>query len=344
MLMPHNLSRHALASDDLGKYKARALTNRMNLLLSEKAAAASINANVLRPMSEASMLNEACEQSDLILDMSASVPVARHIVHSFESNARRASLFLNPEGSALILLGEDKQRLSPLDTVEMQFYRATRMRPELHRQRDDGRVRVGQSCRDVSSIIPQSYMALHSGMGSLALREFQSRDESTVRVWKLNGMAYEQIVSDIAYQGVCREVDHWEVRTDEGLIDLLVCMRDEKAPHETGGVLLGSIDTQRNIIYIADALPSPPDSEERPRSYIRGVEGLKETVDEIEHNTNNMLTYIGEWHSHPPGSNATPSNWDIELLDWVLEHQSEQGYPGLIMVIGEHRHYEIRVK
>ena len=56
-------------------------------------------------------------ETSLILDMSASVTVARHLALKAESSARRASLFLTPTGEDL-LLAEDKERTVPLDSLD----------------------------------------------------------------------------------------------------------------------------------------------------------------------------------------------------------------------------------
>ena len=62
-----------------------------------------------------------------------------------------------------------------------------------------------------------------------------------------------------------------EAQDHEALLAKLSSLREPKLPNETGGVLLGSFDVERRILYIADALPSPPDSEEWPTLYIRGL-------------------------------------------------------------------------
>ena len=105
----------------------------------------------------------------MILDVSTSIPVARHLTHDDDSDARRASLFLNPSATDLVLLVEGRGRGVQLDELEMQYYRALVSHPCLHEhlRRPNGRVRYAQSCRDVSSMIPQDSVALHAGIASL---------------------------------------------------------------------------------------------------------------------------------------------------------------------------------
>ena len=99
--------------------------------------------------------------------------------------------------------------------------------------------------------------------------------------------------------------------------------------------MIGSYDLQRKFIYVVDTLPSPPDSEEWPTLYIRGSEGIKDEVQRIERLTNGMLTYIGEWHSHPEGCGTQPSDDDRTLFAWIKDHLMMDGLPPLMAIAGE---------
>lgn len=90
-----------------------------------------------------------------------------------------------------------------------------------------------------------------------------------------------------------------------------------------------------NVLYVVDALPTPPDSEEWPRSYIRGCDGLTEAVDTIGHRTGGAVAYLGEWHSHPDGTTCQPSPDDLVFLAWLTDHMFVDGMPGLKAIVGE---------
>ena len=83
-------------------------------------------------------------------------------------------------------------------------------------------------------------------------------------------------------------------------MDKVYKTRVEKLPNETGGVLVGTYDMQRKIVYVVDCLLSPPDSEEWPTVYIRGSQGLKAQIEKIKKITDGQLNYVGEWHFSPP--------------------------------------------
>lgn len=89
------------------------------------------------------------------------------------------------------------------------------------------------------------------------------------------------------------------------------------------------------IIYVVDTLLSPPDSEEQPKSYIRGCEGLLERVGEVEKITAGNLRYVGEWHSHPRGYDSAPSGYDRKLFGWLSDQMNADGLPPLMLIVAE---------
>ena len=343
VLHPHNLARHALGASYVGWYKAEALASDLSKIMAEEPPVRSIVTNVLYPGGKASELEAAYQDADLILDMAASIPVSRHLVHDVISGARRASLFLNPSGKALTLLAEDAARDIPLDSLEMQFYRAIARDPGLSSLLDHpDQNRIGQTCRDISADISQDDVAMHGGMGSRSVRQLSECDGARIRTWLSDKHDNYQLVMDIDPAAPIQHTkEEWTVVLDTELLDTLARIRECRLPNETGGVLLGSCDRSRKILYVVDALPSPQDSEERKTSYIRGTEGLSEEVERIVHVTGSNLAYVGEWHSHPDGHGVEPSTHDKRLLNWIRAGMEEVGETGLMCIIGEGKQLDV---
>jgi hypothetical protein len=337
-LFPHNLVRHGLPGYAVGFPKGATVAHIANSFTGDHDTFSAVEADVLKPGGHADQVAEAMQNCDVILDMSASVSVARHLTNGVESAARRLSMFVNPSGHDLVLLAEDSARSAPLDALEMQYYRALVCREALagHFQRRDGNHRYGQSCRDVTSRIPQDQMALHAAIGSRALCQALSDDQSQITVWRADDhMAVTRIPiepSDVLTWSIC----DWTVHTDSHLLGRLTELRQTRLPNETGGVLIGSYDLERRIAYIVDTLPSPPDSDEWPTLYIRGARGLKRRVDEIAAATDGALHYIGEWHSHPGLCTTTPSDDDLMVFAWITELMHADGFPAMMVIAGSH--------
>lgn len=338
LLFPHNLARHELPGLFLMHPKADALVFLANGTFSDGPVAASIVTDVLSPAeADRERLNAALEQADVILDMSASVAVARHLARDVASKARRISAFISPSGRDLVVLAEDEARRFPLDYLEMCYYREVLHNPDLrdHLRSDEG-TRYGQSCRDVSSRIPQDLVALQAALGARALRSFLDSSGAAIGIWRLRDDDISVQSLRIAPPDVVQVgVGEWTIVFDKWLLGKVWVARSRKLPSETGGVLVGSFDMTRRVAYVVDTLDSPTDSTETPSGYVRGTAGVLPRLEEIAAATSGMLQYAGEWHSHPPGHGAGLSSDDRNVLAWVTEGMRVDAKPGIVMVEGE---------
>lgn len=340
LLFPHNLSRHALDGHAQGYPKAHTLACFANTLIDGTPIAESILADVLDPGDAKAQVEKSLSAADLILDMSASVTVARHLAHAPDYAARRVSLFLNPTGDDLVMLAEDAERTIQLDSLEMQYYRAIATDPRLdgHFKPQDGRRRYGQSCRDVTSVIPQDLVALHAANASRALKSVSPAEAARIVVWRADVDGNVRRIDVGPAKTIRHTMADWTVCMDALLVHRLSEFREAKLPSETGGVLLGSFNLDKRLVYIVDTIPSPPDSQEWPTLYIRGCRGLREQVDEVAARTDGMLEYIGEWHSHPRACSTAPSADDLQVFAWLTELMNVDGLPALMMIVGDGGH------
>lgn len=336
-LMPHNVARHALGGRYVGWEKARTVAFEANTLVSDDNLFSSIPANVLLPDTYTEDVAKALVSANIILDMSASVTVARHLALGINSDARRISLFLSPTGRDLVMLVEDCKRSLKLDSLEMQYYRAvyTTDLLEGHLKIQGERRRYGQSCRDMTSTLPQDLVALHAATGSRAIRNATTSNDAVIAIWIADEDGSVRRLNVSPEKEVRYKISNWTISIDDGIIRKLDQLRAEKLPNETGGVLLGSFDLERNIVYIVDTVPSPPDSKEWPTLYIRGCNGLRKRVEEISQATNGMVDYVGEWHSHPSCALTVPSSDDLQVFAWLTERMGRSGLPALMMIIGD---------
>ena len=309
----------------------------MNGTVAGEPIARSIVANVLRPGNHADDIRQALSEADIILDMSASLSVARYLCHDLEAEGRRVSLFLNPSGTALTLLAEDSPRQVPLDALEMQSYRAISSRPELAGFfSTNDRLRVGQSCRDLSVSIPQDLVALHAAIASHALKQVLQSDRPQIAIWQVDQENYAIAPLEIDPSEVRKEESgDWIVHTDSQIRQKLEGLRQKKLPNETGGVLIGSYDMQRKIVYVVETIPAPDDSEEWSTGFVRGTKDLQAKVEAIGLATDGMLQYVGEWHSHPDGATVKPSGYDQRQMSWLGQIMVGEGKPGVVAIVGE---------
>jgi hypothetical protein len=336
-LLPHNVARHELTGPMVGFPKAVGVQILGNNILEEQAIPGAIVADILRPREDQERIETALTVAELVLDFSASVPVARHL-GALGLGPRRVSAFLNPDATDVVVLAEDRERKVPLDYLEMQYYRGIISEPALTGHLANGaisRVRYAQSCRDLTSTIPEEFVGLHSAIVAKAVRTVAENPAASITVWRASSIL--SVTSVTIAPSAVREftLGHWRIRTDESLIARLDSLRRDRLPNETGGVLIGSFDLERKVIYIVDTIPSPPDSTEWPVLYIRGCEGLPERIESIQEATLGMLQYVGEWHSHPDSCSTNPSADDLKVFTWLTDHVSGDGLPAVMAIVGE---------
>lgn len=336
ILLPHNLSRHILYKSDLGIHKVDSLKKIADDIY-EKSEIQVYKANVLVDFEKNEQLKKDIENSNLILDFSASVAVARSIALDIKSIARRISFFMNPKASELVIIAEDKSREHTLDSLEMQYYKGIIENDQLekHLEPPNNRMRTGYSCRDLSSIMEFEKIAIYSGICTSIIKELIENEKPLISIWRIDkSNVVERIDVPISAQ-IRESYGEWTIVYTKSFIEKIFELRKAKLPVESGGVLLGSYDTFRHIIYVIDTIPSPPDSKEWPTIYIRGIKGLKNTLDSITARVNEQVTYIGEWHSHPQGCQPKPSRKDLIAFSWLTEVMNESGKPALMLIAGE---------
>lgn len=337
VLLPHNFARHALVHSSVGMPKTDAMKMHLDAILAESIVEGSLFADVLNAGEKEDEVNRVLETADAILDFSASVPVARKLALATPAQGRRASAFMNPSGSSSILLCEDSQRLTRLDSLEMQYYRAILSHTELadHFTTAPGSIRYATSCRDVSSTLPAHQVALHAALTSAATKKALSSEGACIRVWIVDEEGAVQSLNIPPETMIERQIGGWKLVTDVGLLGKLKVLRAAGLPEETGGVLLGMWDLVHRIVYVTDTIPAPPDSRKRVTSFIRGCEGLLDKVIHAGRGTSGMLQYIGEWHSHPNGYGTAPSDDDHKVFEWITEKTTEDGYQPVMAIVGE---------
>jgi len=339
-ILPHNLARHALFTDDVGSPKADALAYRLSNLLMEPAQA--LRANVIKPDDAThEKLTTALAEADIIIDTSASIAVSRYLASLPDVKARRICAFFNPTGTAVVLLAEDADHSITLQDLEAQYYRLVVSESFLagHLNAETIGVRYSGSCRALTNRIPASRAALLSALAARGVADALNNDDASISVWTLNTNDETRLIRRMGSPVARVQIGTWILTCDDGLLDDLAMLRQSKMPNETGGVLLGIADMSRKSIHVAHALPGPEDSRGTQTGFERGVVGLQETVERAMVATMHQLRYVGEWHSHPDRASVMPSVVDLSQLVWLNQELEKEGLPSLMAIAGQDGHF-----
>ena len=336
--MPHNAVRHALRGRfPVGHNKAQCTAIDMNSIADCEPIAQGIRGNFLTPGDQGASIDEALAEAAVVLDMSASVAVARALSDA-ELPCRALSMFLSPNGQDLVLMSEDPERNIRLDDLEMAYYAEVASREELadHLEVRGAPLRYGTSCRDISVSMRQSDVGALAGLGASAFVQDVSQGQASSRVWRLDSSSLSVRVFDLAPTPFLEVEQHgWRVSVCRRMLERVRGLRKERLPDETGGILLGGVDYARRRVHLVLALASPPDSEEWPTMYIRGVHGLNDEREHIVRATAGNLDYLGEWHSHPEGASTQPSEDDRKVFGWICGLSAVDGRPAVMLIVGE---------
>jgi integrative and conjugative element protein (TIGR02256 family) len=326
---PHNIARHVLTSKSIGYMKVKALAEYSATIQTDSAVKV-ISDDVF---GHSDAVNKAIYNANIILDVSASVAVERHIALDVDSNARCASFFLNPAGTATVMLLGGTDGKSRLDLLEMQYYRELISNEKYFNHMALPRTMVySGSCRSITSRVSQDNVSLSAALCSKALKMYLSNEDGKIIIWTHDGDSVSRVIFD-ADRWTSQKIGIWTVEVS---VPLLAEIKDDRAkflPRETGGVLVGAYDLARKRLYIVCQIKAPADSVHYPTSFIRGCEHLPERLEEINKATFDNLTYIGEWHSHPNNS-TQQSGDDKELYSTIIAHNQENCLPGCMMIVG----------
>ena len=326
---PHNIGRHVLTSNDIGYSKVKSLEKVANHIQSDSDLVA-IASDVF---GKDNSVIVAFGQSDIILDASASIAVERHLALDVQSDARRISCFLNPQGTATIMLLESVDRSARLDLLEMQYYRELLKNEKYsdHMSLPETMIYSG-TCRSISSRISQDNISLSAALCCKAIKLYTSNADGEIIIWTHATDSVEK-ESFMAEKWMTCEYDGWKVELSLSLLNEMQTDRRGALPNETGGVLIGAYDIARKRIYVVYQVRAPEDSISSPTSFIRGCANLPERLKYIHETTLDNLTYIGEWHSHP-SVNTQRSADDVKLHKAIVGYNRENCLPGCMMILG----------
>lgn len=337
VLLPHNLARHALDPIYLGHEKASVLAMAIQKLLGDERAATAIARRVATQTELDDDVRAALKQGELIVDASASVATARRLFLSPPRGVPMVSLFFNPRGTDLVVLGERREEGDVLGLAEAAYYRQVCLDPSLsdHLAYPEGRVMPSVSCREPSVQIPQSRVMRLVGRAADAVRADTAKRGSFVTLWRDDQEGQRRVVEELELKGVEAIVDGWRIIAPDDLLDELERHRVESGPVETGGVVCGVWDLSERMVMLCVAIGPPEDSERSASGFVRGFKDLPENVERLGSLTQGMVAYAAEWHTHPPRHSSSLSQADHAFLDTISRQLALDGLPALMLVVGE---------
>jgi molybdopterin/thiamine biosynthesis adenylyltransferase/proteasome lid subunit RPN8/RPN11 len=176
--------------------------------------------------------------------------------------------------------------------------------------------------------------------GVSARRAIQQPTRSAVVVRLPTGMlpqaggARLQWGNDVVFHD---EVHNYQVRIDPAaLADIrreVLRAAAVDGRNETGGVLLGQVDSACRVAWVSTALGFPPGSQASPGGLQLHIGGLRGELAERRRRSRGMVSFIGAWHIHPDGR-AAPSQEDLDTMNDLVNGEQETLPQALLAVLG----------
>ena len=336
ILQPHNITRHIASYHCVGLPKSQIVDTLANNIHAH-ANTEKVGHLVADILAENTVLQDTINSSNLVVDATTTLNVPRTISQRNDF-PRTVSVFLSPSGMASVMLFEDERRTVRCSHLEAQYYRAilNNYWGEKHLTGHFGRYRVGGGCRDVTLSLSDELVHLHAATLARQVRKASTEGTARVCIWECDDSTGAVIAHDVpVFMSHSATLNEWEIIWDDGFLDEARRYRAEALPTETGGILFGVIDQKDKTIILVKACSAPPNSESTSSSFRRGAYESSDILDDCIERTAGVVRYVGEWHSHPTGYNALPSQDDVRQLEFLTCSLSVDGMPAMMMIMSE---------
>jgi integrative and conjugative element protein (TIGR02256 family) len=333
---PHNLSRHSAYAQHIGQPKATVVAGLHDAIMEGATEIIPIVADATDLVQEP--VTSALNGATLVVDASTTLEYPR-AASAVDTLPRHISVFVTPNGNGGVLLAEDAKRTTRLRALEAQYYRALIRENwgKIHLSGHAATFWSGTSCRDISVVMPYSRIIAHASTLTEQIQGATTKEDAQIRIWQRDPVCGGVEVHDVRVMAERRiPLGELDLFIDDGVEHQLREWRRQKLPNETGGVLLGYYDFNINAVVVVAGFAAPSDSNSSPGSFERGVAGSAEAVKDAADRTAGVVGYIGEWHSHPKNHSASPSGQDFAQLIYLALGMSDDGLPGVQLIVGEH--------
>jgi len=349
-LSPHNLVRHGLLAEQLGQNKAAALKQAIESIFQEHQQNIGVRAIPQNAFDvicgdQQTLLTD----HSRIIDCSASISVLNMLADSSLSIPIIRSE-LTDVGKLGILMSEGRERNPRLDDLQMYLYDLAvdddRIATWLQQQKGGSteigsgleEITIGLGCSSATMRMADDVISYHAALAAMSIKKRWAGDEERAGIQVSYLAENLTTFGSVDFHAVDKvqelipfNAPDWMVRLSHKAYSTIQAQTATALPNETGGLLVGFIHYKRKIIYITRALRPPPDSAGFPYAFKLGVQDVPEQLQEIYQRTGGVISYVGEWHSHPNGADQL-SPIDLAAAKQISAHLRRAGIPTHIMI------------
>jgi integrative and conjugative element protein (TIGR02256 family) len=346
MMLKHNLVRHSLFSNKIGKNKALAIADEVKSFYEtdQTRDIQGFDKNITY------ITERDLKDCNLIIDSTASLNVQNWLSNTDEiTNEKVVRVEIAHQGNLGLLYREGEQRNPRVDDlVNFTYYLAMKNKfienwRKYDMEHEPNNLSIGLGCSSTTSVLADEEISYHASQFSKLISNIEGiADTQGLIFLSMSNPKYpyfnENSVIEVQKFDIikCMNESEWELRFSSGLCESLVLKSKENRNLETGGILVGMANHKTKTIHVLDIIDAPPDSIQEPCSFYRGIENLPEQIEEIKKKTGNMVGYIGEWHSHPMGLDIL-SKQDVENVNKLKEINELEQIPTCSVIVSNEK-------
>lgn len=357
VISPHNLVRHGLLHESVGRNKAVAMSETIKGIFTADSDSAHVEP--IKKDAIDLLLNEKTfpfKKYQWIIDASAS-PVVQHAltVAKLPESLHCCRCEIAYSGKLGFMSIEGSRRRPRLDDIQafvfdkaiesdeiLKWLQANRDERESELGSRLQEVSIGVSCSSETMRLSDEIVSLHSAAFTAGFKKIAEEDDFDEGYVQINyydelkespfRYSHFKIPQTIVLKD--RNKTGWEVRLTGDAEKTLRELFSSAKPNETGGILIGLVNWKRRAIYVTRVLKPPSDSRSSPFAFVRGTSDVPDEVEHIHERTGAMLGYVGEWHTHP-GGEPQPSLQDLSTVEKIKPNLDKVPLPALLLIVTE---------
>lgn len=126
----------------------------------------------------------------------------------------------------------------------------------------------------------------------------------------------------------------------DSIIDEMNNLANNHYPLEVGGVLIGYINNDK--VVVTDIVGPGPKAKHKRNSFLPDYKYQEEKIKKIYKQSDRTKVYIGDWHTHPNGSNEL-SGSDIKVLENISGYsKAKLPFPNMAILSGKNEKWVIK--
>lgn len=318
IFLPHNLVRHSQSSNYLiGASKSKVMESVINnFSLLNESKGYEMDIFDLKEIPEGILID--CTASKRILYWSISSKVIKN-------SMIRTEIYLDGK-MGLTLIEGNQRNPDVLDMMIELYAKALENETICHwlnyESVEDVIYHIGFGCSSDTMVLDDATISNHASIipGLINKMRYLEAGMACINIFDVDNFENNKTIFHKLESMEIFEIGKgWSVHIQKSIYEKIKNYANEQL--ENAGLWIGRIDNKINRITIVDTF-IPVDNIRCKNNVVMGKEKVNLYLEEISKKTNNLIGYIGEWHTHISNS-ASPSKQDLGVFNEMKQKKCD---------------------